>query len=232
LKKWTLSVVGNEPSLIHNFAERDCEVFYYGTDGARNHPDNPPDTPNWFYYWNQSSHAQLSIGVNFDWDTAAKNANAYTWWNSAHGAWEAYIGPTCGGPDATRSITLGTNQGMNYTGIDVFMRVLRHELAHNVKYCVWYPNGPDDISGNDTDTDWLRDDAESAAGGTAGNPINGGPFYTPGNAPAGVNPQDSNAPVGDRDGEDYVLHLEGAWSDTAGTADADDWAREGRNWNR
>jgi hypothetical protein len=184
---------------------RDCEVFFGGADNTTNHPGaGSGTTPNWFFFWGQTT-AMFGQPV---YDPAGANSTI----DFRNNAWVAVLCPVDNDP---YTLPAGDpNAGTQIDGIDNFAWGCRHEGRHVQTSTAWYPNGYNGAL--DPDGDWMPDAQEPALGGTAANPINGGPF-TP-----GVQDTDGD---GMRDDEDYTIATQGAWN--IGSADATDWSNPG-----
>jgi len=180
---------------------------------SSDHPLTPAehaDSPNWFYYWRQTSAGYQLDGhpILYDGDVYP----AYTSWMTDH--WQSWMG-WGGWTDYTPPD--GDNQGIEHTWIDTFGYWCRHEARHLQLDLGWWPNGiPWEL---DADEDTLPDSLESELGGTWQDPLHGGPF-----SPS----YDDTNSDGQRDDDEYVLDTQWHWS--IGSADDEDWAKDGRQY--
>jgi hypothetical protein len=183
---------------------RDIKVFF--PRDATNHPGGT--TPNWFYYWIQTSanYGSPQYDPNIPW-------SKIDWRNNQ---WIAIVVAPV--PGSYTPPPGGDNTGNQLDGIDTFAWTCRHEGRHVETSTQWYPFGYN--SSIDGDSDWMPNLLEPILGGTQENPINGGPFIP------GVKDSDGD---GMRDDEDYTVATQANW--TEGSADTKDWSDPGHQSN-
>lgn len=128
------------------------------------------------------------------------------------GAWVAFIGNADN--DSYTPPLGGDNGGVKLSGIDHFAWACRHEDRHVQTLSAWYPSGYNGAI--DQDGDLIPDSLETTFGGPEGGPFNPATRDTDGD--------------GMRDGEDYTVATQSAWS--KGAADAEDWASPGHQSNQ
>jgi hypothetical protein len=176
----------------------------YFPEEALNNPGHI--TPNWFYYWKQTSANYGTVYYDVD------SALGYT--DYIGGAWKAFLGH-----EDNEGFTPpeGDNGGNLLDGIDNFAWTARHEGRHVTTNTSWYPNDYDPSF--DGDNDGMPNAQEATLGGTQQNPIHGGPFT------AGVWDTDGDTLP---DVEDYTDNTQAAW--TEGSADGSDWANPGHQY--
>ena len=211
------------------------QVFF--TKGYHDHPD--PDlpttldamdrTPNWYFYWSQTSatmgvHTYAGGGI-----TALHAGLTYfsttgdTHFNPPLNKWVALIGGTAGGGPSQID---GWN---NAEGIDFFAWICRHEDRHlqdSIIFWGQHNHGYNPVTGNydnDGDGDYLPDDKEQQLGMPNHPETNG---Y---NKKMYATPMDHfHYGPGWSDTEDYCLHYQSSW--TNGNADSQDWSNPGHQF--
>jgi hypothetical protein len=140
------------------------EVFF--PRDKNNHPgnDDKPEsekTPNWYYYWSQTSANELN-GASLQHKYKAGGMDGYgrSYCNYEDGRWQAVIG----GNIVTTQTEIRDRFGTAHfykAGIDNFAFVVRHEEQHRSDFVeFWGATDRDDI--RDKDHDYLLDSWEQA----------------------------------------------------------------------
>jgi len=186
--------------------------IFYSANGTNHPAGGSPVTPNWYYYYSQTSansgtptyggpDAALCGKVPFranELKPGEQIGAAYIYDPTSPSS-----GGSCGYFTSFRS----------RTGIDKFASVVRHEGRHREYfYSYWNPYLPL----LDADQDNLRDDTETNLVSMTGGHYEPTLTDTDGD---GVN-----------DGEDYASTAEQGWTD--GSADSEDWAESGNQWKQ
>jgi hypothetical protein len=177
-------------------------------------------TPNWYFYWSQTSANYAA--ANHVWGgTDAAGRTGRTIWDTVQHKWVCLIYDAAG-----YATMIGTWN--NAEGIDLFANVCRHEEQHRLdNTATLWPTGYNPNGNNDGDGDYLPDDQEAALGKA----------IHPTSLPAGYDPTKPLTPgvmdtyrYGDglNDDEDYTLCRQPVW--TAGSADLLDWSNPGHQY--
>lgn len=197
------------------------DVFFSGDDDAVNHPGfGSGYTPNWFYYWNQTSAHWAGATIYYNptfidqfLGQSAISALGLTYYVA--GQWRCYMHSQAN--DNSNVILEGpaTVNGKNWkgerlSGIDSFAEVWRHEARHKTVFDFYWPAGP--VPGQslpgDADDDLLPDAIEGLLGAEVGGPFSPLFYDTDGD--------------GFNDGHDYVYWTQATWN--IGSADSQDWS--------
>jgi hypothetical protein len=190
------------------------QIFFSGQDDAVNHPGSGTGYwPNWHYYWRQTIAKWIPAEPFYNPSMVPAGFIGYT--DYVGGAWRPYIGALA---NDYVNIPDGPDVGKQFTGIDCYAFVSRHEGRHVTIMNSWYPSGNHPDLTIDPDNDLLPDSSEEALGAITGN---GGPFM-PGN-------EDTDGD-GQFDGHDYIFHTQSPW--VQGAADASDWSNPGHQSNQ
>lgn len=131
------------------------EVKIYYDHGATNHPgEHTGVTPNWYYYWSQTSanfgqHVYQALVPD---DAQPPMTNYFGQCCYWRGEWHACIGENAD----------GYNYVFDTFGIDTFAVICRHEWQHVVDFTEWWPGFV--IPAQDGDGDWIPDALEPTLG--------------------------------------------------------------------
>lgn len=198
------------------------DAFNHGI--AQTDPPEAPNWINWFYYWRQTSAgANYWETIWYDHNLRDRNGNFVSGMTYFHpsGEWRSYIG-------RNGNTSSGVNYWQNANGIDFFAWVVRHELFHRAHLVDDWGAHSGIRAAEDTDDDYLRDDAEYLKIVVADN--------TDGTTHLAGYRSDMQATYPDHfgygrgwtDSEDWCLHNQGQW--TNGAANHEDWASPGKQW--
>ena len=194
-------------------ANRDISVFYsaYATNHPGGEVSTPPGggkaiPPNYFYYYMQTTAAAGEPGYS-NWGSVAYKAPPYNYYVEAetYGSGMPIVAP-------------GVNGGQTLTYIDLFAWACRHELNHHVLWTEWWGEegrNKDD----DQDGDWIPDELEPDMGTDEGGPYDPTKYRT----------YDGDDDTHCSDTERHCCMTAEEWA--VGTANQEDWAYPGNQWN-
>ena len=172
-------------------------------------------TPNWFYYWTQTSANYGAI--NFDPASVLGRINGTP-------PYLPYVGN--GNAGDYRKLNIGQNAATDpnanppeiLTGIDHFAWAARHEVRHQEQLSGWWPNGWQYAQDRDESVgDWIPDNHEAG--------LTGGPFNPNLIRTFTTSPTYDRL---DRDIEVNAVITQAPWGE--GSANGQDWARPGKQW--
>jgi len=174
---------------------QEVEIFF--PEEATNHPDANDYLPNWYSYWKQTS---ANYGTHrYDGTLIGGNRWGVTRFMGGH--WIVLIGPEANeeGP-----------YHPDWSGIDTFAEVCRHEAQHKQDFSQCWPYGWQPGLPDDWDNDMVPNEEEPGLG---------------------YDPWDEDTDDdGFIDSEDHAVDYHPEWW-TVGTADAEDWAYPGKQWS-
>jgi hypothetical protein len=175
---------------------------------TKNHPGTGSGTtPNWFFYWAQTSANLLNTTTDY----IGSARSHYDYFDNR----KIKLGDDCAG---TQIAAWGTPKG-----IDCYAWTTGHESKHHIQITSFWPTNWN--GSQDSDSDWLPNSQETTyMPGRNYDPINAATF--PDSIGYGENPI--------RDVEDIAMRsqnspygLDKLW--TNGAADSEDWASPGKN---
>lgn len=175
---------------------------FFAEEGYQNPGSGNP--PNWYFYWKLTS----AYAGNCQYDGGS--ANGYT---AKQPPYTPYVGTQDN--EIYTVPSPGDNADNQLDGIDDFGWTCRHEARHSECKNTWWPNGVF-VGAEDSDYDKMPNYVENACTEAEGGPYNDhdGDTY-----------KDDTQP---NDFERYTCMTQSAW--TAGSADFEDWARPGKQW--
>ncbi len=176
------------------------EIFYAKT--SSNHPGGQAGSPNWFYYWMQTSAKKGSI-------IYTNTTGAFTTWDNP--SYTCYTGSD--GSGAYTTPQLGANANTTLYGIDRFAWRVRHEWRHHEQMVAWWGSSGYDLS-KDGDLDRVPDNLEAGMSSAAGGPFDKTLMDT--------YPNDGNLTD---DMERNCVFTQDVWS--VGSANGEDWGNPG-----
>jgi hypothetical protein len=209
---------GNNHTFYSTSMGNKAEVFFNPT--AFTNPGG--NSPNWFYYWNQTSAGSSSVSYNSSAGMGVTTAYGTTIGGKRKitGVDAPLIGPGTYGSDTlggNSTCNEGTFNGGVISGIDLFHIVVQHEMLH-------YSDVSSGIDKWDDDSDWLHNDMELD--------LNTNGTWDPGE----TNPNDDDThnlscPSTDIDAEYRTYRAEVTdWAVDIGNYDNVDWSQNGKQW--
>ncbi|MDD5708270.1 MAG: hypothetical protein PHR35_20320, partial [Kiritimatiellae bacterium] len=220
-KNVTLEIVSGTNQLPLDTVQ--VKVFF-STD-AQNHPTTSvsPISPNWFYYWRETSAG--NDGEKSDWDwvqgKCSSNCFACTDFDYAFGRWLSWFVDN----NSSNMVSLGGDWGFP-SGIDNFAWVVKHEKQHRHDNSIWWPNGYN--ASLDTDGDGMPDSWECPQGvPTCANASHTLPYvYHIQTTPSYLNQWGGFSVEDWNDAEHWTLVSQEKWFN--GSSDLEDWACPGK----
>ncbi len=206
------------------------KVFFWPT--ATNHPgEGAGETPNWFYYWSQTSAASGRKSVLRYMASLPEQNEVGTNVLGRHDRTDDFIylsDPVQSSDNCTRRAEVvsasGTGGGKNATGIDCFGEVILHEARHRLEWHRWWLDGTNQVTrfvhqlAEDSDADYVPRWVESNEPGCSDNDqtsCSNRPVFT-------------SEPREVPDTELYAYYEGWKWVLTA--ADSEDWSHCGKQW--
>jgi len=200
-KTITLSYVGLECS-----TQTTIQVYFAKT--ATNHPGGVSGTPNWYFYWSQTSANKANTTMVY---SNGLDRSFYDYFNGR----KIVLG---NGAAGTQISAWGTPKG-----VDTFAWVTAHEAKHHTQSTGFWPINWDGTQ--DTDSDWLPNNQEATY--MPGRPyVTNNPTTYPDTIGYGVDPIPDAEDI-DMRSQTAPYNLDQLW--TNGSANGEDWANPGKN---
>jgi hypothetical protein len=211
-----VAVFNGLPQRNDQFGEKEASIQYKRIEIDKNKYEvfyskyewtNPgKESPNWYYYWKQTSANKGEHGFDYTTKHVAVTSSSPPYrFRIGSGSAEAY--PT---------LKVGANANQNLNGIDTFAWVTRHEYRHQEQLSGWWGIGGR-IAELDLDRDLIPDNLEATIPASEGGPYD----------PTLHNTYPHDDPRLTNDLERHCVFTQEPWD--IGSANREDWGSPGMN---